>query len=79
MSLAIFLVVRLLLSNVCAVCTPGDAWDRLLFFTACYVSFINGCSSFAPSLLPMFLIALLQSAMAAIILSAWVMVGFMMF
>ena len=48
MSLAIFLVIRLL-SNVCAVCTLGDAWVRLGFFTACSVGFINCCSSSDPS------------------------------
>ena len=78
MSLATFLVVRML-SNFCTVCNLVYAWARLVFFTACFVSFINCCSSSALSLLPMFLMDLVQSAMAAIILSAWVMVGFVMF
>ena len=77
-SLATFLVIRLF-SNVCGVCTIGDAWVCLGFFTACYVSFISCCSSSAPSFIPMFLMVLLQSAMVAIILSAWVMLGFVMF
>ena len=99
MSLVIFLVICLFsFSNICAVCTLGNAWARppcfselvcgvefsdlalsLLFCTAYSLSFSNCCSSSSPSLLPMFLIALLQSAMAAIILSAWVMVGFVIF
>ena len=63
------------------VCGVGfyDLEMALLFFTASSVSFSNCCSSSATSLLPMFLISLLQSAMAAIILSAWVMVGFVIF
>ena len=63
---------------VCGVGYSDLAMD-LLFFTASSVSFSNFCSSSDPSLLPMFLIALLKSAMAAIILSAWVMVGFVVF
>ena len=77
MSLTIFIVVRLYCSNVCDVCTLGNAWARspcfsallcgvgfpnvamaLLLFTACSVIFINCYSSSAPSLLPMFLFAL---------------------
>ena len=77
MSLAIFHVIRLSL-NVCAVCNLGDAWARLGFCTACSISLINFCSSSSPSLLPMFLMALLQSAMAAIIFLAWVMVSLVM-
>ena len=47
-----------------------------LLLTASSVSFSNCCILSAPSFLTMFLIDLLQSAMAAIILLAWVMVGF---
>ena len=99
MSLVIFIVIRLFsFSNICAVCTLGNAWARLpcfyallcgvgfsdlamalLFFTASSVSFSNYCSSSAPSLLTMFLISFLQSAMVDITLSAWVMVGFVIF
>ena len=63
------------------VCGVGfyDLEIALLFFTASSASFSNCCSSSAPSLLPMFFIALLQSAMADMILSAWVMVDFMIF
>ena len=51
----------------------------LLFLTAFCVSCRIFCISYAPLLLPMFLIEMEQSAMAAIILSAWVMVGFVIF
>ena len=78
MSLTLFLVIGLFLSNVCAVCNIGDACARLLLSTVFYVSFIHCFSLSDTSLLPMFLIALLQSAMAAIILSALVMVDFVM-
>ena len=57
---------------------PGLEMD-LFFFTVYSVSFNNCCSSSALSLLPMFLIALVQPAMAAIILSEWVMVGLVIF
>ena len=54
------------------VCGVGfsDLENDLLLFTASSVSFSNFYISLAPSLLPIFLIALLQAAMAAIILSA---------
>ena len=64
--------------SVCGVGFP-DVAMVLLFFTACSVSFINCFSSSDPSLLPIFLMVLLQSAIVAIILSAWVMVGCVMF
>ena len=64
--------------SACGVGFP-DVSMALLLFTACSVSFIKCCSSSAPSFLPMFLMALLQLAMADIILSAWVMVGFVIF
>ena len=60
------------------VCGAGFAGLLMasLFLTAFYVSCRSCCISYAPLLLPMFLIYVSQSAMAAIILLAWVMVGF---
>ena len=75
MSLTILLVNGFFLFGVSVVCTLGDAWVCSLFFIFFSVSFINCFNSSDPSLLPMFLIALLKSAMAAIILSAWVIAG----
>ena len=79
MSLTILLVNGLLLFGASDVCTLGDAWVHSLLFIVFSVSFINFFNSSDPSLLTMFLIGLLQSAMAAIILSAWVIVGFVIF
>ena len=63
------------------VCGAGFAGlvMSLLFLTAFSVSCRSCCISSAPLLLLMFLIALSQSAMAAITLLAWVMVGFVIF
>ena len=83
-SLAIFIVTHLSLFyngfNV-LVCGSGfaDLEMASLFLTDSSVSFRNCCISSDPSFLPMFLIDLVQSAMEAIILSAWVMVGFVIF
>ena len=50
-----------------------------LFFTASSMNFRSCCISYAPALLPMFLIALAQSAIAAKMFPAWVMVDFVFF
>ena len=55
-----------------------DAVMAGLCWTALSVSYSSCCISLAPLLSPMFLIALAQSVMAAMILSAWFMVGFVM-
>ena len=76
MSLTIIIVTGLLLFGVISVCTLGNAWVRSLFFIVFSVSFINCFNSSTPSLLPIILIALLQSAMVDVILSVWVIAGF---
>ena len=64
----------------CSVLVRGVGYAGLvlasLFLAAFYVSCMSCCISSAPLLLPVFLIALAQSAMAAIILLAWVIVVF---
>ena len=79
MSLTIVLVNGLLLFGVCDVFTLGDSWVLSFLFIVFSVSLINCFNSCAPSLLPIFFIALLQSAMAATILSAWVIADFVVF
>ena len=67
----------------CSALVCGAGFDGVvmasLFLTAFSVSCRSYCISSDPLLLPMFLISLAQSAMAAIILLAWVMVGFVIF
>ena len=60
------------------VCGAGftDLVMAVFFLTAFSVSCSSCCISSAPLLPPIFLIALVQSDMAAIIVLAWLMVGF---
>ena len=75
------LVIEWAMPSRCStlVCGAGcaDLVMDLLLLTAFYVSCRSCCISSAPLLTPMFLIALAQSDMAAIKVSAWVMVGFL--